>query len=120
MLKTNQKITNPDHINAGMQIDFPVIPRTDGFWENDPVCIRLSKETEFEKAYISVENYRRMGIEAMILPGWDSRKGFLFSVVVNKVFNTLFDADAYNEKQIEIKDADCQKVSSCNDGRKLL
>lgn len=120
LLNANRNIKNPDKINAGMQINFPVISRKDDVLKNDAICILLLKETEFKKAFMAAQKYRKFNLDVRILSAWDVQKGFLFTIVVNKAFDTLSNATAYKEKTMGIKQGRCEKVSFYNDGRKFL
>ena len=120
LLKTNSNIKNPDQINAGMLIHFPIISDLYSFWEKENFCIVLSKETEFKEAFWAVKKYQQMGINSRILPGWDKRNGFLFSVVVDKPFQNLAEATIYTKQLIGVNDIICEKVSACSNGRKIL
>ncbi|MBU2454055.1 MAG: hypothetical protein KJ668_12175, partial [Proteobacteria bacterium] len=120
LLSSNLKIKNPDHINAGMRVDFPIINPMDTFWKNETVCIHFSKESEFKNAFLAARKYQKRGVNVRILPGWDSQKGFLFLVVVNQPFENLSEANTYKKKLNGITEAICEKISSCNDGRKIL
>jgi len=122
LLKVNLSIENPDKIYAGVTIDLPVIIGTYNEWKNDHACILFSQEKNLKKAFVMARKYHTKDMDIRILPGWDSKKGFLFSIVLDKPFLNLAQAVQYKEKLVGINDLDliCEKVSFFNEGRKIL
>lgn len=110
VLESNLNIKNPDQINAGMMIYFPIIKSAMNSWEMENICIVFLKETDFENAFSALRKYKRMGIDVRLLPAWDNRNGFLFSVVLNKPFQTLSHANDFKKTLVGINDAVCEKI----------
>ena len=122
VLAANLSIKNPDKIIAGITIDLPVITDAYNKWKNDHICILFGQEQNLEKAFLTARKYYRKDMDIRILPSWNREKGFLFSIVLDKPFNDLAAAGNYREKLGIIKDAVliCEKISSFNQGRKIL
>ena len=118
VMKANPRIKDPNQIIAGMVMQFPVISGTYSLWANNPFCIRLSTEDDFTKAVESVKHYRQRDVDVRILPSWDPGNGFLFSVVINKAFDSL--AAAGHHKEAGVKQGVCERIFDGNDGRKPL
>lgn len=120
VMKANPKIKDPNQIIADRLMQFPVISGTHAIWANNPFCIRLSTETDFTKAVLSVKQYRQMDLDVRILPLWDGKNGFVFPVVVNKAFDSLASADHYKTREIGMKQGISEPIFDGNDGRKPL
>jgi len=122
VLAANLSIKNPNKINAGIIIDLPVITDAYNEWKNDHVCILFAQEKNLEKAFVTARKYNTKNRDVRILPGWNREKGFLFSIVLDKPFSDLAAAGNYRDKLGQINDAVliCEKISSFNQGRKIL
>ncbi len=122
VLAANLSIKNPDKIHAGLIIDLPVITDTYNKWNNDHICILFAQKKNLEKAFLTARKYYRKDMDIRILPGWNREKGFLFSIVLDKPFSHLAAAGNYRDKLGPINDAVliCEKISSFNQGRKIL
>lgn len=114
LLQANPKIKNPDHITAGMGIDFPVIDTADQGWEKDKACICLARETTFAKAFAAARRLQKPGLDIKILHGWHHDTGFSYAVVVNRIFDTPALAAAYRDTQTDLVEKGiCETVSVC-------
>jgi len=97
VIRENKNIRNPDLILHGIFIDFPVIKETQSRWKKEKACLVLPVTAEFESAYKMAKKYRDKGLDTRILSAWDEPDGFLFAVVVDRVFSSLEQARIYNK-----------------------
>ncbi len=120
ILKSNPGIKNPDIIIAGMNINFPVIINAANDFHLQDVCILLSKRSDLKAAFIDTLKYQRVGVNARILPTWEVDKGFLFLIIYNRAFQNIAEANKYKNKLEGVENVICAKISSFNEGRKIL
>jgi hypothetical protein len=113
VLAANPKITNPDHIAAGMHIAFPVIEDADTLWDAEDACICLARESSFSSAFAAARDLRRSGLDVRILPGWDPARGFSYAVVLNQRFDTPAQACAHKAARPGLEQGECGTTRAC-------
>ncbi len=86
VMQDNTGIENPNLIMNGSFISFPVISETAQQWRSDMICLTADSFTQIARAYKKAREYRNQGVDARVLPAWNASKGFMFYVVLNRVF----------------------------------
>ncbi len=120
VVKRNKNIQNPNHINSGMVISFPVIEGVGSTWGKEDVCILFSRERSFETAFGAAVQYRKNGLDMRLLPLWDRENGFLFSVVTAKPFKNMSEAADYQKRMLGKTRVSLEKISSLHKHKKIL
>ena len=118
VIKYNSNLNDPNTVNAGMDINFPVIENSEDL-DDKRIFIVLFETDNFKKSFITAHNYQTSDFDVRILPVWREDKGFFFPVVINKPFVSMTAANKYKKNLPEIIFAECKPVSQIkNNGKK--
>ncbi len=86
VLAQNPGIENPNWVMKGQHIHFPVIRTSTYPWTKDKACLSAGRFLNFGQAYDKTRQCIQEGLDARILPAWNRSTGFVFYVVMDRVF----------------------------------
>jgi len=86
VLQGNGKIKDPNLILNGEFIYFPVVGDASAHWRSGHICLAADSSGDLSSAYAKAREYRKQGLDTRILSAWSGEKGFMFYVVLNRVF----------------------------------
>lgn len=111
ILEANPGILNPDRIQSGISIKFPVIEPvndpTDQGWTRDSFCILFSRHSNFTAAYGGARTLHAKNVDARVFPLWTTDREFLFLVILNRPFATMEAALAFKRQMPTLASARC-------------
>ncbi len=117
LLSVNEEIDNPDLIQTGTMLRFPIIEKTISEWDKKSICILLDQSDSFYSAYLKAREYDDSKLGTRILHALNEKTGFVFYVVVNRFFDTQKHADTFKNTMPEIQEATNVVVGSIISGR---
>ncbi|WP_321495005.1 AAA family ATPase [uncultured Desulfobacter sp.] len=101
ILQENAGIEDPNLILNGEVIYFPVIRETSAHWLPEHICLAAGSFSDLNKAYNKAWEYRKQGLDARTLSTWSVENGFIFYVVLNRVFTDKSTAQAFSAQLSE-------------------
>ena len=121
VMQDNGEIKDPNLILNGELIYFPVVGYTSAQWRSGRSCLTAYSSEDLSRAYVKAREYRKQGIETRILSSWNLEKGFMFHVVLNRVFADNRSANAFaaqlSESFGEFRDTE---IAALVEGRTIL
>lgn len=95
VMQDNDRIKDPNLILNGEFIHFRVIRDAAAHWRSGRICLTSYSSDDLSNAYAKAREYREQGLNVRILSSWSAEKGFMFYVVLNRVFADKPTAQAF-------------------------
>ena len=121
VMQGNGRIQDPNLILNGEFVYFPVISDASAHWRSGRICLAAGSSGALSKAYAKAREYKKQGLDTRILSSWSAGKGFMFYVVLNRVFADKLTAQAFatqlSEPFCEFRDTE---IAALVESRKIL
>lgn len=107
LLARNTHIENPNFLQPGTRLEFPVIKKTIKAKYMNQFCVVLSRMEDFKSAFAWAAGFKNMSDTARLIHKTDKNGNFIYFVIVNRYFKTLEKARDYihTEEQISLATA---------------
>ncbi|MGD9824949.1 AAA family ATPase [Desulfobacter sp.] len=121
VMQDNDRIKDPSLILNGELICFRVVSDASAHWRSGRICLASDRSGDLSKAYATAREYRKKGLNIRILSSWSAEKGFMFDVVLNRVFADKPAAQAVATKLSEsLGDFRDTEIAALAEGRTIL
>ncbi|MFH2091609.1 MAG: AAA family ATPase [Pseudomonadota bacterium] len=116
LLNHNAQIKNPNFIRSGVWVQFPEMDNTIKAVYKDFFCILLSQTDNFKKAYALAKEYDNKSFNVRIVHESDHKGGHIFSIIVNRYFDTMQEAQDFKNTDPMMMQAKTTRVAALISG----
>lgn len=111
--KRNEQLKNPNQLEEGMPLVFPVLPNILNEWQPDDFCIVLSKKHNFRDAYAEARRLENRNYTVRLLPVLNHLdQTFSYHIVINRPYPNAPAAQRFINEHVEIDKAYSVRISA--------